>query len=131
MGAALTDQIKKNMPDAVVAVGTNSLATSAICCAPVRTLPLRAKTLLWCKLHVGRFATGTPSGIILANALWGDHAENGGGHFRMRVKKIDSRQPLLRKRSGRQDKTLEYVRDAAAMLKNMCGEEYCGDRDVL
>lgn len=28
MGAALTDQIKKNMPDAeVVAVGTNSLAT--------------------------------------------------------------------------------------------------------
>ena len=31
MGAALTDQIKKNMPDAeVVAVGTNSLATSAM-----------------------------------------------------------------------------------------------------
>ena len=45
MGAALTDQIKKNMPDAeVVAVGTNSLAT---CCAPVRTLPPRAKTPLW------------------------------------------------------------------------------------
>ena len=31
MGAALTDQIKKNMPDVeVVAVGTNSLATSAM-----------------------------------------------------------------------------------------------------
>ena len=43
MGAALTDQIKKNMPDAeVVAVGTNSLATSAM-----RTLPPRAKTPLW------------------------------------------------------------------------------------
>ena len=41
MGAALTDQIKKNMPDAeVVAVGTNSLATSAM-------LPPRAKTPLW------------------------------------------------------------------------------------
>lgn len=48
MGAALTDQIKKNMPDTeVVAVGTNSLATSAMLLRRCRTLPPRAKTPLW------------------------------------------------------------------------------------
>ncbi len=84
MGAALTDQIKKNMPDAeVVAVGTNSLATSAMLRA-VRTLPPRAKNPVvvnctWADVIVG------PIGIIFSKrALGRNHAENGGGRFRMR-----------------------------------------------
>ena len=47
MGAALTDQIKKNMPDAEVVAVARTALPQAPCCAPVQTLPPRAKTPLW------------------------------------------------------------------------------------
>ena len=71
MGAALTDQIKKNMPDAeVVAVGTNSLATSAMLRAGADAAATGENPVVvnctWADVIVG------PIGIILANALWGE-----------------------------------------------------------
>ena len=71
MGAALTDQIKKNMPDAeVVAVGTNSLATSAMLRAGADAAATGENPAVvnctWADVIVG------PIGIILANALWGE-----------------------------------------------------------
>ena len=54
MGAALTDQIKKNMPDAeVVAVGTNSLATSAM-------------------LRAGADAAATGENPVVVHCTWAD-----------------------------------------------------------
>ena len=71
MGAALTDQIKKNMPDVeVVAVGTNSLATSAMLRAGADAAATGENPVVvnctWADVIVG------PIGIILANALWGE-----------------------------------------------------------
>ena len=71
MGAALPDQIKKNMPDAeVVAVGTNSLATSAMLRAGADAAATGENPVVvnctWADVIVG------PIGIILANALWGE-----------------------------------------------------------
>ena len=94
MGAALTDQIKKNMPDAEVVV---------VNCT-------------WADVIVG------PIGIILANALWGEITPKMAAAVSECVaKKILI--PVNRcsvSVVGVQDKTLsEYVRDAVAMLKDM------------
>lgn len=84
MGAALTDQIKKNMPDAeVVAVGTNSLATSAMLRAGAGRCRHGRKPRCG-KLHVGRRHRGTHRHYFSKRALGRNHAENGGGRFRMR-----------------------------------------------
>lgn len=83
MGAALTDQIKKNMPDAeVVAVGTNSLATSAMLRAGADAAATGENPVVvnctWADVIVG------PIGYFSKRCLGRDHAENGGGRFRMR-----------------------------------------------
>ena len=118
MGAALTDQIKKNMPDAeVVAVGTNSLATSAMLRAAAATgeNPV-VVNCTWADVIVG------PIGIILANALWGEITPK----MAAAVSECVAKKILIPVNRcsvsvvGVQDKTLsEYVRDAVAMLKNM------------
>ena len=71
MGAALTDQIKKNMPDAeVVAVGTNSLATSAMLRAGADAAATGENPVVvnctWADVIVG------PIGIVVADALLGE-----------------------------------------------------------
>ena len=71
MGAALTDQIKKNMPDAeVVAVGTNSLATSAMLRAGADAAATGENPVVvnctWADVIVG------PIGIVIADALLGE-----------------------------------------------------------
>ena len=118
MGAALTDQIKKNMPDAeVVAVGTNSLATSPMLRAAAATgeNPV-VVNCTWADVIVG------PIGIILANALWGEITPK----MAAAVSECVAKKILIPVNRcsvsvvGVQDKTLsEYVRDAVAMLKNM------------
>lgn len=121
MGAALTDQIKKNMPDAeVVAVGTNSLATSAMLRAGADTAATGENPVVvnctWADVIVG------PIGIILANALWGEITPK----MAAAVSECVAKKILIPVNRcsvsvvGVQDKTLsEYVRDAVAMLKNM------------
>lgn len=120
-GAALTDQIKKNMPDAeVVAVGTNSLATSAMLRAGAGRCrhgrKPRCVNCTWADVIVG------PIGIILANALWGEITPK----MAAAVSECVAKKILIPVNRcsvsvvGVQDKTLsEYVRDAVAMLKNM------------
>lgn len=121
MGAALTDQIKKNIPEAeVVAVGTNSLATSAMLragadAAATGENPV-AVNCAWADVIVG------PIGIILANALWGEITPK----MAAAVSESDAKKILIPVNRcsvsvvGVQDKTLsEYVRDAVTMLKNM------------
>ena len=71
MGAALTDQIKKNMPDVeVVAVGTNSLATSAMLRAGADAAATGENPVVvnctWADVIVG------PIGIVIADALLGE-----------------------------------------------------------
>ena len=121
MGAALTDQIKKNMPDAeVVAVGTNSLATSAMLRAGADAAATGENPVVvnctWADVIVG------PIGIILANALWGEITPK----MAAAVSECVAKKILIPVNRcsvsvvGVQDKTLsEYVRDAVAMLKNM------------
>lgn len=121
MGAALTDQIKKNMPDAeVVAVGTNSLATSAMLRAGADAAATGENPVVvnctWADVIVG------PIGIILANALWGEITPK----MAAAVSECAAKKILIPVNRcsvsvvGVQDKTLsEYVRDAVAMLKNM------------
>ena len=117
MGAALTDQIKKNMPDAeVVAVGTNSLATSAGADAAATGENPVVVNCTWADVIVG------PIGIILANALWGEITPK----MAAAVSECVAKKILIPVNRcsvsvvGVQDKTLsEYVRDAVAMLKNM------------
>ena len=121
MGAALTDQIKKNMPDAeVVAVGTNSLATSAMLRAGADAAATGENPVVvnctWADVIVG------PIGIILANALWGEITPK----MAAAVSECVAKKILIPVNRcsvsvvGVQDKTLsEYVRDAIAMLKNM------------
>ena len=59
MGAALTDQIKKNMPDVeVVAVGTNSLATSAMLRAGADAAATR-----WWSTAATRISSWDPSAL--------------------------------------------------------------------
>ena len=99
MGAALTDQIKKNMPDAA-ATGENPVVVNCT----------------WADVIVG------PIGIILANALWGEITPK----MAAAVSECVAKKILIPVNRcsvsvvGVQDKTLsEYVRDAVAMLKDM------------
>ena len=71
MGAALTDQIKKNMPDAeVVAVGTNSLATSAMLRAGADAGATGENPVI-VNVRDADVVDG-PIGILVANALYGE-----------------------------------------------------------
>lgn len=133
MGAALTDQIKKNMPDAeVVGRGHEQPCHKRHAARRCGRLPPRRKPRCG-KLHVGRRHRGTHRHYFSKRALGRNHAENGGGRFRCVAKKILI--PVNRcsvSVVGVQDKTLsEYVRDAVAHAEKPCSEEYCGDRDVL
>ena len=105
MGAALTDQIKKNMPDAEA--GADAAATGE---NPV------VVNCTWADVIVG------PIGIILANALWGEITPK----MAAAVSECVAKKILIPVNRcsvsvvGVQDKTLsEYVRDAVTMLKNM------------
>lgn len=71
MGAALTEQIKKSLPDAeLIAIGTNSLATSAMLRAGADAAATGENPVVvnsrWADVIVG------PIGIIVANALLGE-----------------------------------------------------------
>ena len=75
MGAALTEQIKKNIPDAeLIAIGTNSLATSAMLRAGADAAATGENPVVvncpWADVIVG------PIGIISANALLGEITPN-------------------------------------------------------
>ena len=124
MGAALTEQLLKNIPDAeLIAVGTNSMATAAM-------------------LRAGAHAAATGENPVIVNSAWArrnrrpdrhhcgerparrDHAENGGGGFRKpRAQDSGAGKPLRSQRSRRTGKTLsEYVREAAATAGAARGE---------
>ena len=102
MGAALTDQIKKNMRAGADAAATGENPVVVNC--------------TWADVIVG------PIGIILANALWGEITPK----MAAAVSECVAKKILIPVNRcsvsvvGVQDKTLsEYVRDAVAMLKNM------------
>ena len=114
MGAALTDQIKKNMPDAEV-VATSAMLRAGADAAATGENPV-VVNCTWADVIVG------PIGIILANALWGEITPK----MAAAVSECVAKKILIPVNRcsvsvvGVQDKTLsEYVRDAVAMLKNM------------
>lgn len=118
MGAALTEQIKKNIPDAeLIAIGTNSLATSAMLRAGADAAATGENPVVvncpWADVIVG------PIGIISANALLGEITPKmAAAVSESRAKKILV--PVNRCAItvvGVEEKTLsEYVRDAAAAV---------------
>lgn len=121
MGAALTEQIKKTLPRAeVIAVGTNSLATSAMLragadAAATGENPVAVNSL-WADVIVG------PIGIISANSLLGEITPK----MAAAVSESRARKILLPVSRcsvtvvGVQEKTLsEYVRDAVSLITQM------------
>ena len=126
MGAALTEQIKKSVPDAeVIAIGTNSLATAAMLRAgadaaatgenPVVVNSARADII------VG------PIGIIAANALIGEITPK----MAAAVSESPAKKILIPVNRcavtvvGVEEKTLsEYVRDAAATCRSEVAESF-------
>lgn len=118
MGAALTEQIKKNVPDAaLVAIGTNSLATSAMLRAGADAAATGENPVVvnsaWADVIVG------PIGIIVANALLGEITPK----MAAAVSESGAKKVLIPVNRcavtvvGVQEKTLsEYVRDAVALI---------------
>ena len=124
MGAALTEQIKKSVPDAeVIAIGTNSLATAAMLRAgadaaatgenPVVVNSARADII------VG------PIGIIAANALLGEITPK----MAAAVSESPAKKILIPVNRcavtvvGVEEKTLsEYVRDSISYIARLCAE---------
>ena len=121
LGKQLVAALSARCPQAqLTAVGTNSLATSAMRKAgAVRTATGENAVVVNCRhadIIVG------PIGIILANALWGEITPK----MAAAVSECVAKKILIPVNRcsvsvvGVQDKTLsEYVRDAVAMLKNM------------
>ena len=121
LGRQLVAALSAQCPQAqLTAVGTNSLATSAMRKAgAVRTATGENAVVVNCRhadIIVG------PIGIILANALWGEITPK----MAAAVSECVAKKILIPVNRcsvsvvGVQDKTLsEYVRDAVTMLKNM------------
>lgn len=126
MGAALTEQIKKNVSDAaLVAIGTNSLATSAMLRAGADAAATGENPVVvnsaWADVIVG------PIGIIVANALLGEITPK----MAAAVSESGAKKVLIPVNRcavtvvGVQEKTLsEYVRDAVALITadGACGK---------
>ena len=118
MGAALTEQIKYTLPEAeIIAVGTNSMATSAMLRAGADAAATGENPVVvnsrWADVIVG------PIGIITANALLGEITPQMAAAVSESVaKKILL--PVSRCAVtvvGVQEKTLaEYVRDAVTLI---------------
>ena len=118
MGAALTEQIKIALPNAeLIAIGTNSLATTAMLRAGADAAATGENPVIvnsqWADVIVG------PIGIITANALLGEITPKmAAAVSESRAKKVLL--PVSRcavSVVGVQDKTLsEYVREAVSML---------------
>lgn len=121
MGASLTEQIKKNLPQAeLIAIGTNSLATSAMLHAGADAAATGENPVvvncLWADVIVG------PLGIITANALLGEITPKmAAAVSESRAKKILL--PVSRCAVavvGVQEKSLsEYVREAVAQIAEL------------
>lgn len=121
MGAALTEQIKSAFPAAeVVAIGTNTLATSAMLRAGADAAATGENPVVvnsqWADVIVG------PIGIIIANALLGEITPK----MAMAVSESRAKKILLPVSRcavsvvGVQEKTLsEYVREAVSMIHSM------------
>lgn len=125
MGAALTEQIKKNLPEAeLIAIGTNSMATAAMLRAGADAAATGENPVVvnspWADVIVG------PIGIITANALLGEITP------KMAAAVSESRaQKILLPVSrcavtvvGVQEKPLaEYVREALVQIGRYTGKE--------
>ena len=124
MGAALTEQIKNTLPQAeIIAVGTNSLATSAMLRAGAEAAATGENPVIvnsqWADVIVG------PIGIITANALLGEITPKmAAAVSESRAKKILL--PVSRCAVtvvGVQEKSLtEYVREAVALIAEAAQE---------
>ena len=124
MGAALTEQIKANLPEAeIVAVGTNSMATSAMLRAGADAAATGENPVIvnsrWADVIVG------PIGIITANALLGEITPK----MAAAISESTAKKILLPVNRcavtvvGVQEKTLtEYVRDTVALLTKAAQE---------
>ena len=118
MGAALTEQIKSTLPEAeIIAVGTNSMATSAMLRAGADAAATGENPVVvnsrWADVIVG------PIGIITANALLGEITPQ----MAAAVSESAAKKILLPVSRcavtvvGVQEKTLaEYVRDAVTLI---------------
>ncbi len=123
MGAALTEQIKKTLPQAeLVAVGTNSMATSAMLRAGAEAAATGENPVvvnsLWADVIVG------PIGIITANALLGEITPK----MAAAVSESHAKKILLPVSRcavtvvGVQEKPLaEYVREAVSAFTELAG----------
>ena len=123
MGAALTEQIKKNLPEAeLVAVGTNSMATAAMLRAGAEAAATGENPVvvnsLWADVIVG------PIGIITANALLGEITPK----MAAAVSESHAKKILLPVSRcavtvvGVQEKPLaEYVREAVSAILELAG----------
>ena len=123
MGAALTEQIKKALPQAeLVAVGTNSMATSAMLRAGAEAAATGENPVvvnsLWADVIVG------PIGIITANALLGEITPK----MAAAVSESHAKKILLPVSRcavtvvGVQEKPLaEYVREAVSAILELAG----------
>lgn len=121
MGAALTEQIKKTLPQAeLIAVGTNSLATAAMLRAGADAAATGENPVvvnsLWADVIVG------PMGIISANALLGEITPK----MAAAISESHARKILLPVNRcavtvvGVQEKTLtDYVREAVSLIAQM------------
>ena len=118
MGAALTEQIKQVLPEAeLIAIGTNSLATSAMLRAGAIAAATGENPVIvnsrWADVIVG------PIGIVTANALLGEITPK----MAAAVSESSARKILLPVSRcavsvvGVQEKTLsEYVKEAVNMI---------------
>ena len=123
IGAALTEQIKKNLPEAeLVAVGTNSIATAAMLRAGAEAAATGENPVvvnsLWADVIVG------PIGIITANALLGEITPK----MAAAVSESHAKKILLPVSRcavtvvGVQEKPLaEYVREAVSAILELAG----------
>ncbi len=123
MGAALTEQIRKTVPDAaLIAVGTNSTATAAMLRAGADAAATGENPVVvnsaWADVIVG------PIGIIAANALLGEITPRmAAAVSESRAKKvlIPTSRCAIRV-VGVQEKTLsDYVREAAMACRAEAG----------
>ena len=126
MGAALTEQIKTALPGAeLIAIGTNSLATTAMLRAGADAAATGENPVVvnsrWADVIVG------PIGIITANALLGEITPK----MAAAVSESSAKKILLPVSRcavsvvGVQEKTLsEYVREAVSMLIALQKGEY-------
>lgn len=124
MGAALAEQIKNTLPQAeIIAVGTNSLATSAMLRAGAEAAATGENPVIvnsqWADVIVG------PIGIITANALLGEITPK----MAAAVSESHAKKILLPVSRcavtvvGVQEKSLtEYVREAVALIAEAAQE---------